>query len=77
MTDAADILYQGSWLTVRAITLPGGEQPASDWHMSLDKRGRGQFLAACRALETALSAGRPPAEQRRSRDPARASGSCV
>lgn len=61
MPDAADILYQGSWLTVRAITLPGGGRPATDWHTSLDKRGRGQFLAACRALETALSAGRPPA----------------
>ena len=55
-----DVLYAGSWLTVRAITLPGADRPAASWYESLDKRGRGQFLAACRVLESALSMNRPP-----------------
>lgn len=41
-----DILYRGPWLTVRAMNLPGGRQPARDWYEKLDKKGKGQFIAA-------------------------------
>ncbi len=61
MDDAADILYKGPWLTVRAMTLSGEERPGKEWFESLDARGRGQFLAACRTLESALSMKRPTA----------------
>ena len=60
-TGSDDTLYQGPWLTVRAMTLPGGRRPAKEWHDSLDKRGKGQFAAAFATLEASLSSGRPPA----------------
>lgn len=59
--EADDILYKGEWLTVRAITRPGGDCPAGEWFLSLDGKGKGQFLAAAKVLETSLRSKRPPA----------------
>ncbi len=57
-----DVLFDGDWLTVRAMRLPNGSMPAKDWHdTELGEKGTGQFLAACKVLETSFRSARPPA----------------
>jgi hypothetical protein len=58
---ATDVLYQGTWLTARAITLPGGDRPALAWVESLEGKGLGQWNAALAVVETSLSSSRPTA----------------
>ena len=55
------MLYKGDWLSVRAMTRTNGLQPALLWWEGLEKKGKGQFLAAVQVLETTLRSGRPPA----------------
>jgi hypothetical protein len=73
------VLYAGEWLTVRAMRRRNGTYPAKEWADGLDKKGRGQLLAAATILETTLRANRPP--RRVELDwwthQDRASGSCV
>lgn len=59
--DADDVLYEGEWLTVRAMRRRNGDLPAKDWYDALDARGRGQVRAAAAVLENTLQSGRPPA----------------
>lgn len=56
-----DVLYAGDWLTIRAMRRRNGHMPAVEWWQSLDKRGKGQFLAAARIVENTLQSRRPPA----------------
>lgn len=56
-----DVLYQGEWLTVRAMRLSNGRSPAADWFNALDDRGTALFLAACKVLENSYRSGRSPA----------------
>jgi hypothetical protein len=56
-----DVLYEGAWLTVRAMRRRNGTMPSKEWLDNLDHRGKGQFLAAAQIMETTLSSGRPPA----------------
>lgn len=58
---ADDVLYEGEWLTIRAMRRRNGRLPAVEWWGSLDKRGRAKFLAAAAVVETTLRTGRPPA----------------
>ena len=56
-----DLLYQGDWLTVRAMRRRNGHLPAVEWWDGLNEKGKGQFLAAAKTIETTLRSGRPPA----------------
>jgi putative component of toxin-antitoxin plasmid stabilization module len=56
-----DLLYGGEWLRIRAMKRRNGSYPAKEWADSLDKKGKGQLLAAAMILETTLRANRPPA----------------
>jgi hypothetical protein len=61
--DDDDILWRGNHMTVRAARLPGGDMPAKTWVESLDKKGTGQFLAACTIIETSWVSGRGTANR--------------
>ncbi len=56
-----DTLFEGDWLTIRAMSRRNGKMPAAEWYDSLNDKGKGQFLAAARTVETTLQSGRPPA----------------
>ncbi len=56
-----DVIYGGEWLKIRAIRRRNGTYPAKEWADGLDKKGKGQLLAAATILETTLRANRPPA----------------
>jgi len=58
-----DVLWSGSQVTVRAARLSSGEMPAKTWVDSLDKKGKGQFLAACSVIETSWTSGRGTANR--------------
>lgn len=57
----ADIIYQGSWLTIRAMARPNGRMPAKEWADGLDERGQGKLLAAATIIENSFQRNRPPA----------------
>lgn len=56
-----DILFQGDWLTIRAMRRLNGSLPAREWFDGLDEQGQAKVLAAGKVLETTLRSGRPPA----------------
>lgn len=56
-----DILFQGDWLTIRAMRRPNGALLAKEWFDGLDEQGQAKVLAAGKILETTLRSGRPPA----------------
>lgn len=56
-----DVLYEGEWLTIRAMRRRNGRLPAVEWWESLDKRGKAKFLAAAEVVQNTLRSGRPPA----------------
>ncbi len=56
-----DLLYDGDWLEIRAMRRRNGELPAKTWADGLDKKGKGQLMAAATIIETSLRSGRPPA----------------
>lgn len=58
---ADDTIYAGDWLTIRAMRRKSGAFPAKEWAEGLDKKGRGQLLAAAAIIENTLRANRPPA----------------
>lgn len=56
-----DVLYEGEWLTIRAMRRRNGRLPAVEWWESLDERGKAKFLAAAEVVQNTLRSGRPPA----------------
>lgn len=56
----SDTLYEGEWLTVRAMRVKRGA-PARKWYEALDTSSQGKFHAACATVETTLRSNRPPA----------------
>jgi hypothetical protein len=60
--DEDDVLYRGSWLTVRAMRRRNGELPAKGWFDGLDKVGMGRFLARVGNVEVSWASGRPPGD---------------
>lgn len=57
----ADVLYQGDWLTIRAMRARNGRLPAKEWLDGLQKAHQAKFLAAAEVIETTLRIKRPPA----------------
>jgi hypothetical protein len=56
-----DLLYDGDWLEIRAMSRRNGDLPAKTWADGLDKKGKAQLMAAATVIETTLRSGRPPA----------------
>lgn len=46
---------------MRAMRRRNGSLPAVEWWKDLKEKGKGQFLAAAKTIETTLRSGRPPA----------------
>jgi hypothetical protein len=61
LSEEDDLLYDGDWLEIRAMRRRNGDLPAKDWANGLDKRGKGQLMAAAEIIENTLRSGRPPA----------------
>jgi len=54
-----DVLYGGTWLTVRAMQRSNGQLPALSWYRALDGRELGAFRAAATNVENSWRARRP------------------
>ena len=53
-----EILYEGEWLTIRAMRRPNGRIPAAEWLSSLQERYQLRFFNAAETVEVDLRDGR-------------------
>lgn len=58
-SDDDDVLYRGSWLTIRAVRKRNGRMPAKEWYENdLEVRDQTRFQAAARMFQEDLLSGR-------------------